>query len=76
MGFMYLLGFSIFFFHLSVGSSEDPCDSCGIFYECVSSSDVCSISTLEVSLFLLLFVCVLLVVAMLLRMIQKYKHRR
>lgn len=61
---------------IKIGSSEDPCDYCGTFYECVSSSDVCSISTLEVSLFLLLFVCVLLVVAMLLRMIQKYKHRR
>lgn len=71
-------GFYVFVgvFYISVGSSEDPCDSCGFFYECVSSSDVCSISTLEVSLFLLLFVCVLLVVAMLLRMIQKYKHRR
>lgn len=60
---------------VTIGSSENPCDSCGIFYDCVSSSDVCSISTWKLALFAL-FACALLVGVMLLCMIHIYKSRR
>lgn len=75
---MFGSGQAYIYLMITIGSSEDPCDSCGIFYDCVlsSESDVCSISTWKVALFSLLFVCLLLLGAMLLCMIQKYKTKR
>ncbi|XP_065928208.1 deleted in malignant brain tumors 1 protein isoform X5 [Magallana gigas] len=75
---MFGSGQSYIYLMITIGSSEDPCDSCGIFYDCVLSSDVCSKSTWKVAMFslLTLFACLLLLGAMLLCMIQKYKTRR